>query len=53
MRNEVVHKYFYEPYEKEYKGIPLVKYSKIYNAVESLVNKIERRIFKRVGWKDV
>jgi hypothetical protein len=37
-RNRVVHKFFYEPYEKDYKGVPKREFDEIFEAGLSLVD---------------
>jgi len=40
-RNRVVHKFFWEPYEKDYKGVPKKEFDEIFQAGISLVNEMD------------
>lgn len=40
-RNRVVHKFLWEPYEKDYKGVPKREFDEIFQAGISLVNEMD------------
>jgi hypothetical protein len=41
MRNRVVHKFFWEPYEKHYKGVPMKEFELVFRTGIKLVDKID------------
>ncbi len=41
LRNRVVHKFFLEPYEKDYKGVPKKEYDLVFQAGMRLVDQID------------
>jgi hypothetical protein len=43
LRNKIVHKFFYEPYDKEYKGVPLKDYDRLFKRGIKLAKKMESR----------
>jgi hypothetical protein len=43
LRNKIVHKLFHDPYDKEYKGVPLKDYDRVFNRGIKLSKKMENR----------
>jgi hypothetical protein len=43
LRNKMVHKFFYDPYDKEYKGVPLKDYDRVFDRGIKLSKKMENR----------
>jgi len=43
LRNRVVHKFFREPYEKDYKGVPKKEYDLVFQAGMRLVDQIDHK----------
>jgi hypothetical protein len=43
LRNKVVHKFFWEPYDKDYKGVPKKEYDQLFQVGMKLVEGVERK----------
>jgi len=43
LRNKIVHKFFHDPYDKEYKGVPLKDYDRVFDSGIKLGKKMGNR----------
>jgi hypothetical protein len=43
LRNKLVHKFFYDPYEKDYQGVSLKDYDRVFNKGIQISKKMEKR----------
>lgn len=44
LRNQVIHKIYHEPYEKNYEGVPKKQYDEVFNIGIELADQLQRKI---------